>query len=228
MSHWVLPQSGIPILVTTVQRVTNPEKQTDEMKKHMDNFQLSAQSRWDAGTSTVESSKTDQQNALTLENEDNDFIEEFNRVIKSEDLSDSNECHSEFGFDNWLNMEVGMDMEEHRFQQGTVNKSAIDADGKPIGSAIDNVPLDGCACKIEFSDGQTEILTDNIIAENLLAEVDAEGNCFLFMEEMEDHEKTADAIPRHEETFLTSCGIKRKKMNHGGMGIPCQMERWWL
>ena len=35
MSYWILPQSGTPISVTTVQRVTNLENQTDEMKKRI-------------------------------------------------------------------------------------------------------------------------------------------------------------------------------------------------
>ena len=78
MSHWVLPQSGVPILATAVQRVTNLEKQTDEMKKRMDNFQLSTQCRWDARTSTIESPPTDQSNIPSLETKDEEFAEEFN------------------------------------------------------------------------------------------------------------------------------------------------------
>ena len=75
MSHWILPQLGIPTSVTMVQRVTNLEKQTDEMKKRMDEFQLSAQSGWDARTSTIELPSTDQLNVLSLKNEDEDFTE---------------------------------------------------------------------------------------------------------------------------------------------------------
>ena len=89
MSHWVLPQLGIPVSVTTVQKVTNSEKQTDEMKKRMDDFQQSVQSGWDTRTSTVKLPPTDQQNVLALENKDKDFVDEFNRVVRSEDLSDS-------------------------------------------------------------------------------------------------------------------------------------------
>jgi hypothetical protein len=36
MSYWVLPESGIPISVTTVQRLTNDERNTDEMRKQTD------------------------------------------------------------------------------------------------------------------------------------------------------------------------------------------------
>ena len=223
MSHWVLPQSGIPMSVTTVQRVTNWEKQTDEMKKRMDDFQQSVQSRWDARSSTIESPPTEI--ALLLKNEDEECAEEFDRVIKSKDLADlnSNDETEEFGPDNWLNVEVGMSMEEQGFCQGRVKKRAIDADGKPMGTANDNVLLDSCACKIKFSDGQTEIPTADNVAENLLAEADAKGKRFLLMEEIECHRKTADAIPEHKGTFLTSHGIKRKKRTTQGWEF---LARW--
>ena len=117
MSHWILPQLGIPISVTVVQRVTNLEKKTDEMKKRMDDFQLSVQNRWDARTSTVKSPPTDEQNILSLEKEDEQFTEELNRVIKSKDLTDSSPDHEseEFGPDDLLNTEVGANLEEQGF-----------------------------------------------------------------------------------------------------------------
>ena len=67
MSHWILPQLGVPTSVTTVQRVTNLEKRTGEMKKRMDDFQPSVQSEWDARTSAVELPPTDEKNVLSLE-----------------------------------------------------------------------------------------------------------------------------------------------------------------
>ena len=105
--------------VTTVQGVTNSEKQTDEMKSQMDNFQQSVQSGWDARTSTVESPPTDQWNIPSLKNEDEEFVGEFNRVIESKDLADPNsDAEEQFGPDNWLDVEFGIDMEEQGFCQG--------------------------------------------------------------------------------------------------------------
>ena len=36
MSYWVLPVSGIPISITTVQRVTNLESDTNQNQKHFE------------------------------------------------------------------------------------------------------------------------------------------------------------------------------------------------
>ena len=46
--------------------------------------------------------------------------------------------------------------------------------------------------------------------------MDAEGNRFLSIEEIEDHRKTADAIPDKHSTFETSRGIKQKKRTARG------------
>ena len=39
MSYWLLPESGIPISATTVQRMTNDEKATDKMKQRMHHYE---------------------------------------------------------------------------------------------------------------------------------------------------------------------------------------------
>ena len=98
--------------MTAVQRVTNLEKKTDEMKTRMDDFQLLVQKRWDAWTSAVELPPTDKKNVPSLENEDEEFTEGFNGVIKSEDLVDE---PVKFCLDSLLNMEVGVNLEEQGF-----------------------------------------------------------------------------------------------------------------
>ena len=84
------------------------------MKKRVEDFQQSDQRRQDAWTSTVELPPIDQQNVSALKNEDRDFIDEFNRVVGPEELSHS-DSELEFGPDNWLNVEVGVNLEERRF-----------------------------------------------------------------------------------------------------------------
>ena len=48
MSYWLLPESGIPISATTVQRMTNDEKSTEEMQKRMEQYEESLRSTFDA------------------------------------------------------------------------------------------------------------------------------------------------------------------------------------
>jgi hypothetical protein len=56
-----------------------------------------------------------------------------------------------------------------------VNKRVRDEEGNPVGNANDNPLLDSRKYKVEYADGHVEELTANIIAENLIVQVDEEG-----------------------------------------------------
>ena len=53
-----------------------------------------------------------------------------------------------------------------------LKRRKIDDDGNPIRTESTNLLIDTRAYEIEFIDGTTETLTDNIIAYNLLVQVD--------------------------------------------------------
>ena len=46
MSYWILPESGIPVYCTTVKMITNLEKQTDEYKAIMKDFDVKLDQKW--------------------------------------------------------------------------------------------------------------------------------------------------------------------------------------
>ena len=76
--------------------------------------------------------------------------------------------------------------------------------------------LDQRKYEVEFIDGHVEELTANIIAENLLSEVDENGHRQLLIDEIEDFRKNIDAIPMSEGTYTTPSGQQRKKMTTRG------------
>ena len=86
MSHWILSDSGIPVSATTVQSITNLEKQTDEMKERLEDFEESVKQRWEARSSHIKSADyqldSDVPKVLVLEQEDDEFKEEFKRIIQ--------------------------------------------------------------------------------------------------------------------------------------------------
>ena len=71
--------------------------------------------------------------------------------------------------DPYLNMELGINREEHGYQHTRINQRAVDEAGKPIGIAHDNPLTASRLYKTEYVDGQIENMTANLIAENLLA-----------------------------------------------------------
>jgi hypothetical protein len=56
-----------------------------------------------------------------------------------------------------------------------VNKRVRDEEGDLVGNSNDNPLLDSRKYEVEYADGHVEELTANIIAENLIAQVNEEG-----------------------------------------------------
>jgi hypothetical protein len=73
MYYWVLPQSGIPISCTTVQRVTNLEQQTDEYKQRMNQFEEVIEAKFQTPTADLSNATRDipSEKLLDLDKEDN-------------------------------------------------------------------------------------------------------------------------------------------------------------
>jgi hypothetical protein len=186
MSYWILPPSGIPISCNTVQRLTNLEQQTNDWKRRMTTFDDELEAEFRSSSSDICNSTGDilQDLLLDLDGEGQEFIQEFNRVIDNSEIPhhDDTKDDGEVGIqDPYLNMELGLQHgDEEDLRLARVKQRAVDVEGRPVGRPSDNPLLDSRQYEVEFLDGETEILTANIIAENLLAQVDEEGCTMLF------------------------------------------------
>ena len=107
MSYWILPRSGIPISVVTVQRLTNLEQSTDEWKKRMDEYDRQVQPKMQAKSANIitDEKQVRPESLLSLEIEDDEFLQEYSRVINDPDVI---EADDEVMKDQFLNMEVGL------------------------------------------------------------------------------------------------------------------------
>jgi hypothetical protein len=121
-------------------------------------------------------------------------------------------------------MELGLPRgQDDELAYARVKRRAVDVEGKPVGRPSTNPLLDSRQYEVEFMDGDTEILTANIIAENFLAQVDEEGHRQMLIDEIEDHRITDDAIPIDQGTIPTPSGMKRGRRTTKGWELSV---RW--
>ena len=106
--------------------------------------------------------------------------------------------------------------DEEGLHQARVKRRALDDNGEPVGRANNNPILDSRQYEIEYLDGHIEMMTANIIAENLLSQVDDEGHKHLMIDEIEDHRKNSDAINKSDGTYTTRSGQQRAKRTTKG------------
>jgi hypothetical protein len=89
-------------------------------------------------------------------------------------------------------------------------------DSEPNSHAHTNPLFDTREYEIEFTDGTREKYQANIIAENMYAQVDSEGNQYLLLQEITDHRSDNSAIPISEGMVCSVNGmLKPKKMMRG-------------
>jgi hypothetical protein len=115
MSYWLLPSSGIPISATTVQRMTNDKKSTEEMQKRMKHYEDQLQTVFEAKLADLTATlrNVDSRHIIDPENEDPDFYDNFIRVIDDAQLKHADEIHAntteaEVTSDPYVGMEMAV------------------------------------------------------------------------------------------------------------------------
>jgi hypothetical protein len=99
-----------------------------------------------------------------------------------EDLEVTPEAH-----DNY----VGVDLlfpKGGTMSRGCVTAQKRDADGNPKGRANDNPILDTCEYTVTFGDGDVTELTANLIAESMYTQCDPDGNQYVLLNSLIDHQ----------------------------------------
>ena len=104
---------------------------------------------------------------------------------------------------------------------GTVAKAKVtgrkrDADGNPIGKRHCNPMLDTREYEVEFPDGATDVFTANIIAENLYAQVDDEGNSYSILSEIVDHKRDGSAVSKDDAFVAMKTEAPRRRQTTKG------------
>ena len=100
--------------------------------------------------------------------------------------------------------------------EARVTKRAKSEDGTPLGTRNDNPILDTRQYEVEYDDGYVRKLQANIIAENLLSQVDSEGREFTIMDEISDHRKDTTAIPKEDGFIKHKNGNRHRKRTTRG------------
>ena len=89
-----------------------------------------------------------------------------------------------------------------------VKRSNLDDEGKDVVTMNNNPLLDTREYKVEFSEGTTEVITANIIANNVLAEVDEKGPRQILLDEIIDHSLDVNAIGKGNTFTEITNGMK--------------------
>ena len=92
-------------------------------------------------------------------------------------------------------------------KKGKVVRCAMGPDGKVTGTYYDNPILNTVLYNIEFQDGQVREYAANVIAENMLTQVDSDGFTLTMMKGFIDFKMNpAVAVPKDEKYLIRKSG----------------------
>ena len=115
-------------------------------------------------------------NRLYIIEHDTKFGEEFKKAIDDNGVpvtGDNNAVNMSEVFDSYINKEVGLLRgNDGELYHATVKRREIDDYGKPLGVGTSKLITDTSVYEVEYLDGTVETLSANVIAENLLSQVD--------------------------------------------------------
>ena len=100
---------------------------------------------------------------------------------------------------------------------GKVTKRVLGMDGKAAGRYDDNPYLNSIIYKVELADGRIKEYAANIIAENMLTQVDSDGFSLSLMEGIIDYKRDDSmAITKEDKYITTSRGQRRLRKTTTG------------
>ena len=93
-------------------------------------------------------------------------------------------------------------------QQVYVKRRVVDDEGRPVGVPHDNPIIDLRQYEVEFLDSETKFMTANLIAENIIFQIDDYGHMHVMLDEIR---VLPDAIPSDKGTYTIKQGTMRKE-----------------
>ena len=111
-------------------------------------------------------------------------------------------------------MEIDINRHNSGPEFARVTKLLKEKCGIPIGTASKNSILDTRMCEVEYADGYNIAMVANTITNNLLAQVNQDGQRFILFDEMINHRNFGKEI-KEEDTFIHMVnGTKSRTRNN--------------
>jgi len=123
-----------------------------------------------------------------------------------------------------IHSEVQLQLENEMVLE-KVKQRALGPDGTVVGTYDDNPYLNSIVYEVEFPDGQVKEYAANLIAENMLSQVDHEGYSTTLMAGIVDyHKDEAMAVPKADKWVVTKRGQRRLRRLTAGWKLLVQWK----
>ena len=220
MTCAILKKNGEVVHRSTVRSITPDEKDDPEEVADRQAFDVSVKEKLGPELKPEEMVADDIETPSMEAYADDDDGEE-QRVVDEDDKEQVDEP-TPHGIDAYLNAEVLLPI-GGQMRSGSVRARVTGPNGEPLGRRNNNPILDTRQYEVEFPDGTVSHYSANVIAENMYAQCDAEGNQFLLLDDIVDYKKDGHAVA-HSDRYVHLRGRKKMRKTTKGWHLCVQWK----
>jgi hypothetical protein len=213
MCYWILLESGIPIVHSTIQSITAEQWATDEVQLELKTLDSLIKNKL-GDPHEDDSLHTYDLTDPHIDDIPDHITPEFTPIEPEASMPEVDDWDAE-AYDQYIAAEVQLSR-GGKEMLGTVIARKHDRDGNPIGRDRANPVLDTRMYEVIFPDGDTAEYTANVIAECLYSQIDIEGNQYLLLQDIIDWKRTQDAVEDYETLQVSHNGNIHKRRTTKG------------
>lgn len=218
LCYWILTNTGKVLSRTTVQHLTQEEVRDPEIQDEIREYHKclnqsigSDQYDYDDG---IDDFVNDDEEAMAGNNFESDYFGLEPLQDLDEIVDNSDERLAQDTYDKYIGAEVSLPDRKGQLLLAKVTKKVASMDNN---QGTNYNPLkDHSKYEVLFSDGTTEELNANIIAESMISNVDEEGRHFQLLNEIMDHKRDGTAIRQSNGFIISSNGNRTPKRTTKG------------
>lgn len=211
MAQWVLQANGNVVPRRTVRPINTAEIHSEVEKTKRQKFDEFIVTRW--GTAAEPPAKPPPESDF-IEYEDED---EQPRVIPEIDPVDNSghPINQQPAYDRLIHAELILPQGEN-LRTATVTGRSIGPDGLTTGTFNESPVLNSIVYDVQFPDGEVKEYAANVIAENMLSQVDSEGFTLTLMDSILDVKKDGSAVAKGDMYTQSNRGGSRMRQTTCG------------
>ena len=227
MCQWVLQQNGQVVPRRTLRRLKPEEISPTNVSEANKRAAFDAEIKRRLGDSIVKPPPRRMRRMDPTNNFDYDSDDELAtaNVVPAADAVDATgkPLNQQSVTDLLINAEV-MLPNGHSQQMAKVIRRSVDSEGRVVGEFNDNPILNSLVYDVEFPDGMVKQYAANVIAENVLSQVDNSGFHTQALDRISMHERLGNAVSHKDAYITTKRGVRKLRQTTIGWRFLCEWK----
>ena len=219
MCQWILKANGEVVPRRTYRPLTPAEWNSEEQKAKRAKYNALIELRWGSPMEPPKQEEPESDTFIPYEDDDED--ERFIKPVDDPVDANGRAINLQPVYDTLIKAELMLPHDGLQ-RPARVRGRSTNSDGSLTGTYNDNPLMNTMTYEVEFDDGAVKEYAANVIAENILMQVDEEGFTLTHLDSILDYRKNDDALDSDEGRTINKRGERRLRKTTRGWDLLFQ------